>query len=377
LSNETDTKVERVARIARDAGRDGVLLTTQRNFAWLTGGASSRIDGSREPGAGALLISAKGRRFVVANTIEMPRLQAEALSGLGFAPVEYPWTEDHANPAAALGYARAAISASALAADWPFDAAQGKPVDAAHNTLVVEPALMRARVDLVDEEIVRYRELGRDMGRTIGDFCRSLRPGDSERAIANAASAAIYRSNARPIVILVAADDRIARFRHPVATGAEWRTTVMVVVCAERHGLVVALSRIVSVGAVDARLRDRTVAAARVFGRLLERTREGTTGTELFGAAARAYEEAGFAGQELNHHQGGAIGYRSREWLAHPRSEERVLRQQAFAWNPSITGSKIEDTVLLVNGEIEVITGSPQWPTIEAGAVAAHGVCVR
>src|SRR6185295_7422171 len=73
VSVETDAKVERVARIARDAGVGGVLLTTQRNFAWLTGGASNRIDGSRESGAGALLVSATGRRFAVANTIEMPR----------------------------------------------------------------------------------------------------------------------------------------------------------------------------------------------------------------------------------------------------------------------------------------------------------------
>jgi Xaa-Pro aminopeptidase len=364
---ETDVKVERVARIAKDAGVAGVLLTTQRNFAWLTGGASNRIDGSRESGAGALLVSASGRRFVVANTIEMPRLQAEALAGLGFAPVEYPWTEDQANPAAALGYARAAISATGLAADWPV----------APNTVVVEQALMRARADLVDEEIARYRELGRDLGTSIGFVCRSLRPGLREREIANGVSAAICQTNARPIVILVAGDDRIARFRHPVPTDHAWRNTVMVVVCAERHGLVVALSRIVSAGPIDNALRDRTRSTARVFERLLGATRDGTSGAELFETAARAYEEVGFAGEEQRHHQGGAIGYRSREWVAHPRSEERVMPRQAFAWNPSITGAKIEDTVLLVNGEIEVITATPSWPTIEVGrGAAAANVCV-
>ena len=366
MTSEIDTKVDRVARIAKEAGVGGVLLTTQRNFSWLTGGASNRIDGSRETGSGALLVSAHGRRFAVANRIEMPRLQSEALAGLGFAPVEYPWTEDQANPAAALGYARAAISATALAADWPLP----------QNTLVVEQALMRARVDLVDEEITRYRALGRDMGVVVGDVCRSLRPGTSERDIANTVAAAIYNANARPLVILVAGDDRIARFRHPVPTDYVWRNTVMVVVCAERHGLVVALSRIVSAGPIDDALRDRTEATARVFGRMLERTREGTSGAELFEAAARAYAEVGFPGEEQKHHQGGAIGYRSREWVAHPRSEEIVMPRQAFAWNPSITGSKIEDTVLLVDGEIELITVSPEWPTIDVGCVAAANVWV-
>jgi Xaa-Pro dipeptidase len=363
---ETDAKVERVARIAKAAGAAAVLLTTQRNFAWLTGGASNRIDGSREPGAGALLVTAEGRRFAVANTIEMPRLQAEALAGLGFAPVEYPWTEDQANPAAALGYARAAVSATTLAADWPLP----------QNTIVVEPALMRARVDLVEEELARYRGLGRNVGAAVGDVCRSLRPGSSEGDVANTVACAIANANARPIVVLVAGDDRIARFRHPVPTGYIWRKTLMVVVCAERHGLVVALSRIISVGAVDQTLRDRTEATARVFGKLLERTRAGTTGAELFETAARAYEEAGFRGEEQKHHQGGAIGYRSREWLAHPKSDEIVMPRQAFAWNPSITGSKVEDTVLLSDGRIELVTASPQWPTIDVGGVAAANVSV-
>ena len=361
MAVETDAKVERVARIAHEAGAAGVLLTTQRNFAWLTGGASNRIDGSREPGAGALLVTAQGRRFAVANTIEMPRLQAEALAGLGFAPVEYPWTEDHANPAAALGYARAAISGTTLAADWPLP----------QNTIVVEPALMRARVDLVDQELARYRGLGRDMGEAVGEVCRSLRPGSSEREVANTVASAIANADARAIVVLVAGDDRIARFRHPVPTGYIWRKTLMVVVCAERHGLVVALSRIISVGAVDQTLRDRTEATAGVFGRLLDATREGASGAELFAAAARAYAEAGYPGEEQKHHQGGCTGYRSREWVAHPKSTEIVMPRQAFAWNPSITGSKIEDTVLLVNGEIEVITASPSWPIIEVGHRAA------
>jgi Xaa-Pro dipeptidase len=358
VSAETDTKVERVARIALEAGAGGVLLTAQRNFTWLTGGGSNRIDGSRELGAGALLVRADGRRFALANVIEMPRLQAEPLVGLGFEPIEYPWTDDQANPAAVANYARVVLPGSAaLAADWPLP-----------GVTVVEPALMRSRVALVDEEIGRYRALGRDMGRVVGDVCRALRPGVSEQDIANTLSAAVHQAGARPVVVLIAADDRLARFRHPVAAGAVWRNTVMVVLCAERHGLVAALSRVVSTGAVDAKLHARTHATARVFEQLLEATRAGTSGAQLFAAAARAYEEAGFAGEEQRHHQGGATGYRSREWIAHPRSEEIVQPREAFAWNPSITGSKIEDTVLVIDGRIELITTTPLWPVISLRA---------
>jgi Xaa-Pro aminopeptidase len=365
--NESDTKVDRVARIAREAAAGGVLLTLQRNFAWLTGGASNRVDGSREPGAGALFVRADGRRFVVANAIEMPRLRSEALAGLGFEPVEYPWTDDQANPASALQYARAVTSGTApIAADAPIT----------RDTLGVETALMRARVHLVEEETARYRTLGRDIGLAVGEACRSLRPGSTEREIANVVAAAVYRADARPVVLLVGADERIARFRHPVATDHVWRKTVMVAVCAERHGLIASLSRLLNVGALDSTLRERTAATAQVFAKLLEASRSGNSGAQLFDVASRAYAEAGYPHEEEKHHQGGAIGYRTREWVAHPRSEEVVVPTQAFAWNPTITGTKVEDTALLVNGELDLITASPGWPTIELrdGRLAAADV---
>ena len=100
----------------------------------------------------------------------------------------------------------------------------------------------------------------------------------------------------------------------------------------------------------------------------------GTDGRTLFHVAQRAYADVGFSGEEQKHHQGGAIGYRSREWIAHPASEETVQERQAFAWNPSITGTKVEDTALLTERGIELISSSPGWPTLEAGAAGILGI---
>jgi len=138
----------------------------------------------------------------------------------------------------------------------------------------------------------------------------------------------------------------------------------MVVVCAQREGLIAALSRLVVAGVIPDALEERTRATAGVFERLLAATTAGATGAQLFGVAAQAYADVGFAHEETRHHQGGATGYRSREWIAHPASREIVQAQQAFAWNPSITGTKVEETVLLTPAGIEVLTSSPDWPTI-------------
>jgi Xaa-Pro aminopeptidase len=359
MSRETDEKVERLLRVAGENAAGGVLLTTQRNVAWLTGGRTNRIDGSRETGAGALLVTGDGRRYVLGNAIEMPRLMAEVVDGLSFEAVEYAWIQDQANPAVAADLARSLLpNGSSLAADWPLP-----------QTTLVEPSLMRARVPLVDEEITRYRSLGRDMGRVVGDVCRQVRPGTSEDRVAAVVSAAVCDAGARPLVVLVAGDDRLSRYRHPVPTSTPWHKVVMIVVCAEKHGLIVALSRLISV-VREGRLGERTHATARVFERLLHATRAAVSGAELYDAAVRAYADVGFAGEEHRHHQGGATGYRTREWLAHPSSREQVATKQAFAWNPSITGTKVEDTVFLADGRYEVLTTSPDWPSIP---IAVHG----
>jgi Xaa-Pro dipeptidase len=95
----------------------------------------------------------------------------------------------------------------------------------------------------------------------------------------------------------------------------------------------------------------------------------------LFETAASAYRAAGFEGEERLHHQGGAIGYRAREWVAHPASQDVVQPSQAFAWNPSITGTKAEETVLVDEADrLEVITTTPDWP---ASTVMIRGASIR
>ena len=74
MTRETTLKVNRIVQMLVIENLDGLLLSSQHNFSWLTGGARNSIDSSREAGAGALLVGKDGRCFVLANRIEMPRL---------------------------------------------------------------------------------------------------------------------------------------------------------------------------------------------------------------------------------------------------------------------------------------------------------------
>ena len=44
-----------------------------------------------------------------------------------------------------------------------------------------------------------------------------------------------------------------------------------------------------------------------------------------------------------------------------------VQAGQAFAWNPTAPGAKVEDTVVMHDSGIEVLTVDPRWPTLDVG----------
>ena len=176
--HEIDEKVERLARLATTQGLGGILLNTQPNFSWLTGGRSNRIDGSRENGSGSLFVSARGERFVIANNIEMPRLQDEALAGLDFTPREYQWTDEHADPGTPIAIAKRTICvecSTGIGCDNLLPG--GTPMDA---------DIAAARALLTAAEASRYRVLGRDLGVVVGEVCRGLVPDLEERRLRSA-----------------------------------------------------------------------------------------------------------------------------------------------------------------------------------------------
>ncbi|MCM3870448.1 MAG: M24 family metallopeptidase [Pyrinomonadaceae bacterium] len=355
LTKEIEEKIERLQRIVSQAGLGGLLINSQPNFSWLTAGGRNGIDLSREPGAGTLLLRRDGRRFVLANKIEINRLLNEELDGQGYQPVEFAWEEEKGNPSLVADRARSLIKDGLpLGSDLPM----GREV------LLTDDAIARARYELTAAEVDRFKALGRDAGNAIGDVARKVEPGLTEREVARRAVDALAAVGVDTFVTLVAADDRLKRFRHPVPTELRWKKVLMIVVCARRGGLIASLTRIVCNGAIPEDLADRTRGSAYVNARLFDGTKPGVSGGDLYELAALAYREAGFPGEERLHHQGGAAGYRPRDWVAHPLSTEKVQNSQAFAWNPSITGSKVEETCIAFEDGIQIITATPGWPSI-------------
>lgn len=333
-------RTERIRELMEARGLGALLLRRPANFAWYTGGADNRVDHSSPYGVADVVVTAD-REYVVTNTIEAGRLRDEVLPDIEV--IEYPWFEDP-NPTL-----REVIGGAPLGADVP-------ETDGIDVSDVVTPL----RFVLDDEALQRYRQVGADAVAAMAETTESLSPGMNEYEVSAILVAACRRRNLFAPVVLVAGDDRIARYRHPVVHGERFERRVMVVVCAERGGLYANLTRFVHFVEPDRDLRARFGACDEILRRLREEgTRPGSTMGEAFEDCRRYYEEAGFPGEWRLHHQGGMTGYASREVLAIPGASQAIQAGQAFAWNPSITGAKAEETFLLTASGPEVITADP------------------
>jgi len=332
----------------------GVLLNAQHNFAWLTAGGSNGIDLSREQGASYLLACQDGRRFLIANNIEMPRLLKEEVSADDFDPIEIAWQKEKSSFGTVLDLARSVSPNGEIASD----------IFLGGDLPFVEPLIAACRYQLTVPEVERLRQLGHDAGKTLGRVIDTLSPGLTENEIATRVRSELASNGIFAVVLLVGADERIERYRHPLPTENIWKKTLLIAVCARRRGLIVSLSRVVCTGEIPAELQRRTEAAAAVNAELYAATIQGTKASTLYQIVSEAYYRQGFPNEINQHHQGGACGYRTRDWVAHPSSIETVRINQAFAWNPSITGTKTEETGIATEAGFEVITATAGFPKI-------------
>ncbi|MEP7287951.1 MAG: M24 family metallopeptidase [Chloroflexota bacterium] len=342
-ASEVQSKLEQLRKRMAARQLDAVLLNQIPNAAWITAGAATYVNEAADGGASSILVT-PDRAYVLTDTIEGPRLrQEEHLEDLGFEFVTDPW------------FARGEVS-NALT--------QGKRVgqDSAAAADDVSLDLRDLRTVFMPQEIARLRRIGALASEVVNEAIRAVRPGDSEYKLAAALAAGSRVRGGTAIVNLIASDDRISQFRHPLPTAKTIEHYAMAVLCLRIAGLVVSVTRLVHFGPLPQVLRDKAMAVARVDAKVITGTRAGRTFHDMFDLAKRSYEAEGYPEAINEHHQGGSAGYSPREIIAVPNDMTLIENNQAFAWNPSVKGSKSEDTIILTDSGVEVLTTTPGWP---------------
>jgi len=344
---------------AGDAERTaGLVLTGPAAVAWACGGVAPPVDRT----AAVDLVWAVFTPAVAAlitTRVEADRIRDEYdPAAHGFAElVAVPWQDSAAFVRAAEQLAGA--PASQLACD-------GHPafgLDASDD-------LIALRLALSDAEREDLSDLGIEAAAALQSALISWQPGERDLDIQARCAAALEAAGADAPVLIVGGDDRLERYRHPMAVGAPVSRRVMAVVVARRGGLHVAATRFAAVAPLDSAYADLRRRVLAIDDCVLAASHPGAAYGSALAALDAAYARAGAPGEWAGHYQGGPIGFAQREFeLAPDQAGSRWYREpvapgHAIAWNPSLPGgAKVEDTYLVTDdGTLERVTDAPGWP---------------
>lgn len=347
-AEDVQNRIEKVRNLLYEKGLDGVLLRKRRSFSWVTSGQVNHIVNTTEFGVADLLIF-QDEAYCVTSKMESARIGEEELDGLGFTLVTPEWYEGHG----------AAIESLCKGKKIGVDA--GADIAGLPNAIDISNELFELSYTLTPLEIERYRWLSQKAAKSLEDTCKEIKPGMSEYEIQTVLASKVLPEGINPQVILVATDERIFRYRHPIATDKKLETYAMIVICAEKWGLVTNLTRFVHFGPLPKQIAENRDKLVEIDLAMNLKTRPGVPIRDVFNEGIQTYAKVGYGEDWRYLHQGGPTGYASREFLANTESPGCVQLHQAFAWNPAIRGIKSEDTILVGESQNEFLTHTGEW----------------
>lgn len=357
VSAEILEKERRVRELMTKERLDAIAIASIANFAWLTCGGNNYVSTATEIGAATAVIT-QDRKYIVCDNIEAQRIEEEEVADQEFEFRTYRWFEGKRDDVI-----RGIVGDGALGADIAIPGA----VD-------VASALDACRYSLTSEEIRRYRLLGKDTGECLAETAREIKPGMTEQEIAALLNRHLIARGITPTVTLIAVDERIRKYRHPIPTEKKLERCAMLVTGARKWGLICSATRMVHFGPRSPELRCKHEAVALVDATFIAETVPGAAMSDIFNRAVEVYKMTGFGEEWKLHHQGGPTGYKGREFRVTAQTNAVVLENQAFAWNPSITGTKSEDTIIATSQGPIILSETEDWPKIE---IELGGVTIR
>ena len=346
---------------------DAVVLTHPSNVGWITRGANTPIDRTSSSDATWLVVRATTVAVVTTN-VEETRVRAEfdVPGASKFDIVQVPWfAADYAGASLAyLGPATGAPAAASIASDSDVLGTD------------ISGDLTALRMQLDETEQASLIALGRAATSALESALAAWTPGDTDLAVQGGIVGRLEAEGIQTPVVIVGGDERLERFRHPLAVGASMFSRVMGVVVARRHGLHVAVTRYAQAAPISAQLAESMARVRNIEAAVLERMTPGSTYGEALECLAGAYAAAGHPDAWREHYQGGPIGFEQREFeIAPTDTSSRWFAQHiqvghAVAFNPSLSGgAKVEDTYL--------VTGAGLLRVTDSSPVPAHAAKLR
>jgi Xaa-Pro aminopeptidase len=157
----------------------------------------------------------------------------------------------------------------------------------------------------------------------------------------------MWENGLEGVLFLIAADERIYKHRHPVPTDKKVEKFLMISCNARYKGLITKITRMIYFGKLPDDLKAQYQKTIDIENKLAAMTKPGLDDIEILETSKKLYAEAGYPGMWEEHHQGGPQSYTNGFYLIMPARHEKVQLHQIYGYNPSITGTKTEDAIVI------------------------------
>jgi len=278
-SREIEVKVADLRALMREKQLDGLYISKQEHFAWITAGGDNIVTRFVEDGVCAIFITMTGRYFIC-NNIETQRMNdEEVLDQLGFEARGMWWFENRT-----MEFIRELIgNTGKFAADVPLEGASD-----------ANPMIRSLEKVLSDNEVGRYVHLGEVFSHVIERYMATIQPGDTEKEIAGRLGARMWENGLEPVLLLIASDERIYKYRHPVPTDKKLERLLMISCNARYRGLVTKITRMLHFGKIPAEFQDQYRKTVEIENSMASASKPGVDELVPYNIAVKMYEDFGY-----------------------------------------------------------------------------------
>lgn len=339
-------KVRRLRAYLNGEDLAAAIVGREGDFAWITGGVplpGSLLAGSRP----VIVITPTGKHLLGTRAATTILLRRE-LGGQGYQQHVVPWTQDASGVLNSVLPEGRVVSDVAVAAQRPVERL-------ASYAFLYWP--------LTDVGRRRYRWVGHKTAAALGAAARTIRPGMTELDVARRLRRELASWDIQAVQLDVSSGQPTELALGPPRNVPVERLVVLRLV-AQRWGLHAAATRSVDLGdAGDLPLEFRHGGV--VMAKMWAATESSQRLGQVARAAQEAYAEAGHPDAWRHLSPGGSMAYGGQGTLARPTSTTPIRPGMTFVWRARVGGARLEETVLLTERGVEVLTRSGEWPMVE------------
>lgn len=336
-------KFKKLRDLLIEKNLEGLWLKTNKSFSWLFNGRGW-ISVSHEKSCGSVLITRDNIYFITDN-IESERLRKE--ENVGIKIIEHMWFEKD------IDIVKDLVNIKKVGSDF------GIGMDLSEE-------IKKIRMKLEEEDIKRYKKDGEIIMEIFEKTLINISPLMTEWKVAGNIYRDLRKEGYISYVVLVFSDRSRKEYRHNLPRNIKIGDKGFASICSTNGGPIVSMTRAFSF-VNDKEYINQHKINAELEARIINETKVGLSLSQMFQKIKELYENMEYGKEFYLHHQGGIIGYDTRESIALPDNNIIIEDKMAFCWNPTITGTKSEDTFVINNGKKDFISWNKNsiWPILK------------